>query len=179
MSTSLLRIFTRLARDRSGLSAVEFALIAPLMITTYFGAYEMCDVLLMDRKVTNVAAATTDLVAQATQIANSDIQNIFNAATPIMSPYALANLKIIVSSVTPDANGNPKVAWSDAYNATARAPGSSITLPTGVLIAGASVIVSEVTYTYSTPIGQFVTSGMTVNDQFYERPRRVAVIPRV
>ncbi len=49
----------RFAHDQSGLSALEFALIAPLMITTYFGAYEMCDVLLMDRKVTNVAAATT------------------------------------------------------------------------------------------------------------------------
>ncbi len=49
----------------------------------------------------------------------------------------------------------------------------------GILITGASVIVSEVTYTYSTPIGQFVTNGMTVTDKFYERPRRVAVIPRV
>ena len=169
----------RFLRDRRGLSALEFALVAPLMITTYFGAFEMCDILLVNRKVTNVAAATADLVAQANQIADADISNIFNAATPIMSPYTLTNLQIVVSSVTPDVNGNPKVAWSETFQGTARAKGSTITLPNGVLLTGASVIVSEVTYTYQTPVGEFVTHGMTMTDKFYERPRRVAVIPRI
>jgi len=173
------KFLLRFARHQNGLSAIEFALVAPIMITIYFGAYEMCDVLLMDRKVTNVAAVSTDLIAQETQITNSDMTNIFNAATPIMAPYDLTNLQIVVSSVTPDNNGNPKVAWSDAYHGTARAPGSSITLPAGILQAGASIIVSEVVYTYATPIGQFVKSGMTVSDQFYQRPRHVTVIPRI
>lgn len=167
------------AHNESGLSALEFALVAPIMITIYFGAFEMCDVLLMDRKVTNLAAAATDLVAQATQIADADMTNIFNAATPIMEPYDLGSLTVIVTSVVPDSNGNPTIAWSDAYNGTAHTPGQAFALPAGILQTGASVIVSEVTYTYSTPIGQFVKSGMTVSDRFYERPRRVTVIPRV
>lgn len=169
----------RFAGCRSGLSAVEFALVAPIMITTYFGACEMCDILLANRKVTNVAAATTDLVAQATQIANADMTNIFNAATAIMAPYNVNALEITVSSVNTDASGNTKIGWSDALHTTARAPGSAYTLPTGLATPGGSIIMTEVKFTYATPIGTFVTNGITFTDKFYQRPRRVTVIPRV
>jgi Flp pilus assembly protein TadG len=172
-------LLCRFARSESGLSALEFALVAPIMITTFFGAYEMCDVLLADRKATNVAATTTDLVAQATQIADADITNIFNAATAIMEPYDPTILEITVSSITADAQGNTKVAWSDALHTTAHTEGANFTLPLGLVSPGGSVIVSEVRYTYATPLGQFVTNGITVSDKFYQRPRRVTVIPRI
>jgi Flp pilus assembly protein TadG len=169
----------RFASNDSGLSALEFALIAPIMITIYFGAYEMCDVLLVDRKVTNVAAATTDLVAQALQVANSDITDIFTASSAIMVPYNLTNLTVIVTSVVADAQGVTKVGWSDAYHGTAHAVGSTFSVPVGLVQAGGSVIVSEVTYAYATPFGMFVTSGINMSDKFYERPRRLNQIPRV
>jgi Flp pilus assembly protein TadG len=172
-------LLRRFARSESGLSALEFALVAPIMITTFFGAYEMCDVLLADRKATNVAAVTTDLVAQATQIADADITNIFNAATAIMVPYDVNILQITVSSITADAQGNTKVAWSDALHTTAHAAGANFTLPPGLVSPGGSVIVSEVRYTYATPLGQFVTNGITVSDKFYQRPRRTTIIPRI
>jgi Flp pilus assembly protein TadG len=170
---------SRFAGCERGLSAIEFALVAPIMITTYFGAYEMCDILVANRKVTSVAAATTDLVAQATQIANPDINNIFNAASAIMYPYNANVLEITVSSVNTDGAGVTKIAWSDAQNTTARAPGSTYTLPAGLATPGGSVIMTEVKFTYATPIGTFVTSGITFSDKFYQRPRRVTVIPRV
>ncbi|MFO1186050.1 MAG: TadE/TadG family type IV pilus assembly protein [Alphaproteobacteria bacterium] len=169
----------RFAGCQRGLSAIEFALVAPIMITTYFGAFEMCDILVANRKVTNVAAATTDLVAQATQIADADMTNIFNAATAIMTPYDAGVLQITVSSVNTDAGGQTKIAWSDALHTTARAVGSSYTLPTGLATPGGSIIMTEVSFTYSTPIGTFVTNGITFSDKFYQRPRRVTVIPRV
>jgi Flp pilus assembly protein TadG len=172
-------LLRRFARNESGLSALEFALVAPIMITTYFGAFEMCDVLLADRKATSVAATTTDLVAQATQIADADITNIFNAATAIMAPYDPNILQITVSSITADAQGNTKVAWSDALHTAAHAQGANFTLPAGLISPGGSVIVSEVRYTYATPLGQFVKNGITVSDKFYQRPRRITVIPRI
>ena len=174
-----MRFKNHISRNDDGMSAVEFALIAPIMIATYFGAYEICDVLLVDRKVTDICAATTDLVAQANQISNTVIAEIFHATGASITPYTLTNLQIKVTSVIANAAGNTTVAWSDGYHTTARAVGSSYTLPAGLISPGGSVIMSEVTYTYSTPIGQFVTSGLTISDSFFQKPRLVIQIPRV
>lgn len=162
----------------SGVSAVEFALIAPVMITTYFGASELCNLLLCDRKVTNVTAATTDLVAQALQVSDANIADIFTASSAIMEPYPLASLQIIVTSAVADADGNVTVGWSDGYNTPAHMQGTAFTLPDGLIQPGGSVIVTEVRYTYDLPIGEFWTDGFTVNDTFYQRPRRVMQIIR-
>jgi Flp pilus assembly protein TadG len=172
----LLRAF---ARCRSGVAAVEFALIAPLMIATYYGSAELCNVLLADRKVTNVCAATTDLVAQATQLDNTQIGDIFEASSAIMEPYQTASLQIVVSSVVADQNGNTTIAWSDSYGGGAHAAGSDFALPDGLLLPGASVIVTEVSYTYTSPFGDLMRSGITLHDRFYERPRKVLQITRV
>ena len=53
----------RFMGDRRGVSAVEFALIAPIMVAMYLGAAELTQVLTLDRKVTSAANAVADLVA--------------------------------------------------------------------------------------------------------------------
>lgn len=180
MIRRLMLSFRAFARCASGVAAVEFALIAPVMIATYYGSSELCNVLLADRKVTNVCAATTDLVAQATQLSNADMSDIFKASSAIMEPYDTAGLQIVVTSVVADANGNTKVAWSDSNGSGALAAGSDYSLPdNGLLLPGASVIVTQVNYTYDSPFGDLFRSGLTLNDKFYERPRRVMQIARV
>ena len=52
--TKLLRSFKR---DRKGASAVEFGILAPLLITLYFGCVEITDGIAADRKVTLTAGA--------------------------------------------------------------------------------------------------------------------------
>ena len=42
-TTSMLHAFRRFARDRRGVSAVEFALLAPVMIGLYLGCVEISD----------------------------------------------------------------------------------------------------------------------------------------
>ena len=173
------RTLTSFVRNASGVSAVEFALIAPLMISLYLGACELCNLLLADRKVTNVTAATTDLVAQEMSISDNEMTDIFTASSAIMEPYDLSSLKIVVSSVVADAGGNTTVAWSDGYQAAARAVGSAYTLPQGLVSPGGSVIVTEVSYVYSSPIQELLPNGFDVHDTFYQKPRRTPQIPRV
>lgn len=165
-------------RNNKGVAAVEFAFIAPIMITTYFGSSELCNILLADRKVTNISAAATDLVAQALQISDAEMTDIFQASSAIMEPYPLTSLEIIVSSVVMQIDGDIEVAWSDAFQTGARTPGSAFTMPDGLIEPGGSVIVTEVRYSYSSPFGEFLTHGITVEDIFFQRPRRVMQIIR-
>jgi hypothetical protein len=54
--------------------------------------------------------------------------NSLNAASTVMAPFPSGNLKVVVSSVKIDAQGNATISWSDTFNGTARAKGSSVTL---------------------------------------------------
>jgi Flp pilus assembly protein TadG len=60
-SNSIVGKISRLARDKRGVSAVEFALLAPVMIGLYFGCAEIADGVGTDRKVSLIAAALANL----------------------------------------------------------------------------------------------------------------------
>jgi len=168
---SLRQRLSRCALDERGVSAVEFALLLPLMVTLYLGGVEVSQGLTIDRKVTLVARSVADLAAQATTINNSDMTNILNASTAVMLPYSTTGAKVTVSQVSIDANGVATIAWSDSKNGTARATGTTVTLPTALNIPSSSLIWSEVSYEYKPVIGYVITGTMTLTDQIYMRPR--------
>jgi Flp pilus assembly protein TadG len=172
------RHLRRLVRDQRGISAVEFAMLLPLMITLYLGSVEISQGISINRKVTLTARTVTDLVAQVSSINDASMTNVLNASTAVMTPFPVAPLKVTVSLVSIDAQSNAKIAWSDAYNTTARAANSVITLPTALLIPNTSLVWGEVQYNYVPAMGYVVTSNLTLKDQLYMRPRLSATITR-
>ncbi len=81
------RPLRRLLRDERGVSAVEFAMLLPLMITLYLGGVEVSQGIAVDRKVTLVARSLGDLVAQSTTVTNSDMTNISPPRRPSFSRF--------------------------------------------------------------------------------------------
>ena len=162
---------TRLAGDERGVSAVEFALLLPVMLTLYLGGVEVSQAVAVDRKVTLTARSVADLVAQATSVNTTDMTNILNAATAVTAPYPSANLKVTVSQVKIDAQGNAKIEWSDAKNTTARAVNQVVTVPTALKIPNTWLIWGEVQYDYKPTIGYVITGTLSLKDQIYMRPR--------
>jgi Flp pilus assembly protein TadG len=160
-----------LASDQRGVSAVEFAMLLPLMLALYFGVVEISQGIAAQRKVTMTARAVADLVSQASNVANSYMNNSLDAAVAVMAPFPDSKLKVTVTSIQVDANGNATVAWSDTKNGTERAQGSSVTLPAALLIANSSLIWSEVEYAYTPTIGYIVSGTLTLKDSLYMRPR--------
>jgi Flp pilus assembly protein TadG len=174
------RLFERFAACAKGLAAVEFAMVAPLMISMYFGVTELSDGYTASSKVTAVASSAADLVAQKSSICNADMTDIFSAVSAIMFPYPINNMTVVISSVVDNGNNTVKVAWSDAQNGSARAVGSAVTIPSGLITSGSggSIILSEVTYNYSSPTGHLIYGSVPLSDKFYLHPRRTAQIPR-
>ncbi|MGE3150322.1 MAG: TadE/TadG family type IV pilus assembly protein [Pseudorhodoplanes sp.] len=159
------------ARDRRGVSAVEFALMAPLMLTLYFGTVEISQGISVKRKLSLTARAVADLAAQTTNITNADMTNLLNASAAVVSPFPSDKLSVIVSLVTIDANSKATITWSDAYNDTARAKGSAVTLPAGLLVPSTALVWSEVKYAYKPTVGYMVTGTVSMSDKLYMRPR--------
>jgi Flp pilus assembly protein TadG len=161
----------RLARDDRGVSAVEFAMLLPLMLTLYLGTVEISQGIGADRKVTLTARTVGDLVAQVSTINNAEMTNALNAAAAVMAPFPVSKLKVVVTSVSIDGNGKATVDWSDTLNGTARSKGSVVTLPTALVVKNTSLVWSEVEFSYTPTIGYVVSGTLTLKDQIYLRPR--------
>ena len=67
----------RLRKDRRGISAVEFALIAPVMIVFYFGLAEFCQGYMSQKRLSHTASAVADLVAQSESVTTDNLDDIF------------------------------------------------------------------------------------------------------
>lgn len=160
-------------RDRRGVAAVEFAFILPLLVAMYFGTVESTFAIMADRKLTNLTSTVADLVAQTKTVNDAELDDIFTAATAIMSPFETADLTIVVSSVLIDKDGDTSVDWSAAgpYGGTPRARGASIELPQGMATPNTSLIVTEVEYRYTSFLSYFIEQPLTMTDVFYLRPR--------
>ena len=179
-----------LLNDRSGLAAVEFAMIFPIMVVLYFGVVEFSSAIAVDRKATQVARTLSDLTSQSMSVADTDIKSFGEAAKAIMTPYPPSPLVSSITEVYIDkVSGVARVQWSKGLTisttgdvtiaATApHNPGDVVTLPPTIVAAkGTFVIWSEVSYKYTPAIGiMMAQTGITFRDVAYTRPRLVLCV---
>ena len=166
-----------LAKSEDGISAVEFALIAPLMAIIYFGCIELSIMMTLDRKVTGATAALGDLTSRASSISNDELADILEATRMVMQPNDMTKSRMRISSLYED-SGTVKVAWSDGCNLTAYNADEVVTIPANLIPTGGTIIMAETAYDFVSGIGYFFSSSKKLTDKFYLRPRRVDSISR-
>lgn len=174
----------RFWRDHRGVSAVEFALIAPVLVIFYCGLAELTQAMMAQRRLSNIASAIGDLVAQSTQLNNSRKTDIFTIGNTIMAPYPTTTLRMCLVSISSDSTGRDTVNWSEPYNGHASCPAAGAVLgasviPVGVLPASQSVIMAKASYDYTSPIRFILPSTLNFNRTFYLRPRKSETVLRV
>ena len=161
----------RFRRDERGVAAVEFALILPVLVLLYVGVVDITYAVTANRKVTQVTSAVADLTAQAFEVDNQDVQNIFRAANDIMRPYPTAGLQVAIS-VDDFAGANPPSPRRPGAEAVGRAQRTQPpTIPAGLAAANAGLVFVEVSYNFQTPARFFLPNGETYSSQFFLRPR--------
>jgi Flp pilus assembly protein TadG len=161
-----------LIADRSGIAAIEFAMILPIMMVMFFGTLEFSSGVAVDRKVTLMARTLSDLTSQATSVADTDLTNFFAANLAIMTPYDPTPVKATISELYVDpATLKARVQWSKG--SFPRAVSSVVTVPTQLAIGGSYLIYSEVSYLYVPTVGYLMAkAGINLSDVAYTRPRQ-------
>lgn len=162
---------------RQGFVALEFALIAPVMLMLFFGVVELSDAYAANAKVSTVVGTAADLPAQEKQLCNAEVTDIFKALDAIIFPYPAEDLGVVISSIAV-VSGSTRVQWSDAHNASPRGVNSMVTIPSNLITPGGSVIMAEVTYTYHSPAGHLIPTSVNMSKKYYVQPRLAAQIPR-
>jgi Flp pilus assembly protein TadG len=169
----------RFGRNCAGVSAVEFALILPFMLTLYLGGTELGDAMSIQFKATLAARTVADLASQYTSIDSGTMSDIIGAASMVITPYSAANMTVTVSEVTTtNANGAATVTWSASNVGSGRTVGSSVTLPTALqtVPSGTSLIWGEVTYPYTPSMGYVFTGTINIYEDIYFYPRQSSCV---
>ena len=182
----------RFLHDRKGLSAIEFALIAPLMALLYLGLASLTLAMMAERRSGHAAAIVGDLVAQQAQAINIGILDdiiavgraIVSPGTPRQpgDPLVPPSLSIRITNVQADAAGAPRVVWcrtaGTGFTQTANGATPPVFSP-GLILAGESIIQTELKYNYQSLANDLVPSLPAVvkfSEVQYHRPRRGRVI---
>jgi len=174
--SKLRAVLRRFARDRDGVSAVEFAIVLPFMLTLYLGGVELGEGLSIKFKTTLAARTVTDLASQYVSIDGTNMQNILGASSTVLSPYSTAGVIVTLTELTVNSSGKGVVQWSCSLNGTAYTANQKLTMPTNLQTTGITVLYGEVTYPYTPPIGYAITGTYNIYQNMYFYPRLSATI---
>ncbi len=162
---------------RAGLAAVEFALIAPIMIALFFGVVESSGALSASRKTLLSANTLADLVAQETEITRDNLDDLFVGMEDVIDLRDINATFRVVSVIYDAGTDELKVDWS--YDSTGAQPYAAGSVYSGDLDAAlfddaSSLIVAETEYAYASPISQKIIGAMTFEKSASRWPRRTA-----
>lgn len=134
-----------LLRDRRGSGAVEFAIIAPILLMLYITCFELTIGFSVSKRTTRAAASVADIVTQEKKWVKADLPKMMDVATAILSPYLTNGLKMKISGVTISSAKKATVAWSWAQDGSRPyAVGSAVTVPTDMNFADTFLVHTEV-----------------------------------
>ncbi len=180
-------LFARVRSDTGGMAAVEFAMIVPIMFFLFAGTVEFSQALTVDRRITQAASSTADLIARAPNsgLTADQVDRDLRIIEQLIAPYDLTRLYVkVVSVIAQGTPGNPSVLnyvvdWSrDNMAGTPHVRGDTFNeIPQGLLVAGESVIVSEARYNYVPLIfSYFITSAFDMTERFFMKPRNSSCV---
>ena len=182
-------VLRRLLGDNKGVAAVEFALIAPVLLSLYFVTMEVAQAIETNKKISRVASMVADLVTQQqASISRQELDAILVIGESILTPYNRSDPVIDVTAIriTDESSPKARVEWSRRLSngSTARGEpvGAIVQIPESLRVRNSFLIrVSGqldyrpvITWTAEQKaslglLGAFDQIGM--NETYYLRPR--------
>lgn len=172
----MIRLPSRLRRLRSdvrGVSALEFALVAPMFIVMFMGMVETGQVILASRRTSHAASVLGDLIAQKQTVAAGDISDSFAAGAQMIAPMSTSALSMKVTSVTLQSSGKAVVDWSRSYNGMAADTKGAVYTPPANLLTntGDSVIIATSNYPLTSVSHYVLANSFSFTRKSYNKPR--------
>jgi len=142
--TALNQRVRKLRGDRSGVGAVEFALIAPVLIVLYMGSLEISVAMSVNKKLARAASTVADLVTQDETVNKATLASMVNVAQSVMMPFRAEDVEVKVTGIAIDGAGKGKTVWSwQQDNTRPYTVGSDQALPKDLAIPNTFLVRTE------------------------------------
>lgn len=154
----MIRTLLSAFRDDRGVSAMEFALVLPILVLLAVGTVEYSRLILLTQKLQNGAFILADLTARDRDLSTEELGHVFLAIDQVIRPFEfVAAGTAVLTSIGLDADGDPEVKWQCAGAGTLAAEsligagdGAPAIPPDDLEVrAGEIVIAAEVFYAYA------------------------------
>jgi Flp pilus assembly protein TadG len=179
----------RFAASTSGVAAIEFAIIMPVLLLLLLGTFDAGRAITIYMKVRSAAyalAAVTNQYSQSAPIQSTDMQAITGATAAVLAPYPSAPAKVTITQVKQTSSTQAVVSWSYSLNGTAYSTGATWSRMPSLLSTNKACgsypcyfIFAEVSYVYTPSFGYFAVGSLTFSDNLYTTPRSSSCIPYV
>ena len=166
---------SRFRHDERGVAAIEFAIIAPIMIGMYFGLAEIASAIGVDRRVSHSTNVAGDLATQTSEIRDGEIEEIVSAALRVLDVPDVSKVAMDMESfILPDAGNSPESRGRIRVNTGAGSLGDfdASGLDTKILNEDSGVVVTRMSYKYSPLKLRFMKTDITLKETFLLKPRR-------
>jgi Flp pilus assembly protein TadG len=99
-------------RDQRGVSAIEFAVVAPVLVIMLLGLSDVAPAVIARYQVNHMTESFGDLAAEYSQMQTSDMANVFSAASDVLAPLSSTTLAVRLTNIYSDGAGHAYVYWS-------------------------------------------------------------------
>ncbi|PCH47564.1 MAG: hypothetical protein COC23_01650 [Hyphomicrobiales bacterium] len=128
----------------AGVSAIEFALVAPFLITLFLGFTEIARASQMSTLVSKVSSTVADIISQSPKLSIAEVDAALQAAYAVAGTSAADNMTVEVVGVTVFDNGTTQVSWARGVNSNnLPTVGSSYTLPSSLTSEAGFIVASR------------------------------------
>jgi hypothetical protein len=163
---------------QSGVAAIEFAFILPVMMILYLGMMDLTTLVVNNRKVTTVASAVADLISQnRTKVLKAQVDDYMLVANLIVNPMPADGVTVKVYGYR-NSGGVPTKIWETSNGS---GPGcSSAPSTTGygnLMTAGNDLVVAQACMTYVPWVATFLGDEI-IGSSFFNVEQAVVVRPR-
>jgi len=166
--------------DKSGVAAIEFAFIAPIMIAIYFGLAEVASAIAVDRRISHTASVMGDLATQTADLPNVDVEEVFAASLRVLDINDLNNVTMELSSYEMDDQNppQPRLIGTATFNAGQTLPAfDPLNVDPRILNETSGVVVARIAYSYTPLKLRFTDANIELKEIFLLKPRKSTRVP--
>ncbi|MGR6431361.1 TadE/TadG family type IV pilus assembly protein [Rhizobium sp. PAMB 3174] len=165
------RVVQRLRADRRGVSAIEFALIMPILVILLAGTVDLGQALIVNRKVNQISSTVADMISRSSSWKTADVDVILAGSATILQPFSTNGLTIQLAVIDVATDLSTTVNWSVGYQVTALTKGaaSPLDIPNDVKTSGVQMIVVETKYSLVTPFTSLLSAATGVTSYNYDK----------
>ena len=158
-------------KNTQGVSAIEFALIAPVMMVIMLGSISTYHLVRASMKLWDITQSVSDLVSQQQTLTAAEMTDICTSTSLSKYPFT-GTLKVAVASVTHPSTGATAIDWQDTTCGSGTAISNALALGAAYTPDPKdSVIIAKSTYVYTFPPSYVLPSSITLTRTTYSKPR--------
>jgi Flp pilus assembly protein TadG len=174
LKTRLQQSVSEIRKNEDGLAAIEFAILAPLLISMYFGLAEIASAVAVDRSVSHATNVIGDLASQTSNIDKEDLEDVLSATIRVMNIENASGATIQIDSWARGSDGkNTLVGSAVMNNGSASLPSfDPASVDNSMMNENSGIVVARIAYNYTPLKFMYMKQDFTMSDTFILKPRR-------